>query len=795
MRPRRRYPRIARWIPSFVLFFALGTTTIGSYIYRQLVRESDTLAFQSVAFQTESDIDDRLKSIVNPAVAAAAYIGTSHQLTKSGFADFLDRAGWRPGSDDIKVSPSQNSTEIGMPAVSQRGGTVGFSIRMPASRLAELNKLARDAGDDDFVPHPMKGVDFIDAVLFFEPHRDYSGPPGSNFYSDPDRRAAMDRAIVTGTLTATRPTKFKKGTPETGIVVFIPVFEHGTPAKLADRERKLAGFTYSGIRVGEAITDYFQRGQIPCTVSVYDGGQPDAGTRLFSNDPATGEWPYDAERPYNGLGRPWYIVYHPNEAFFRTRSQIPIYLVPIGGLCLSLLLFMVTSTLQRARVEAEQFALDANQRALGQGIQARTSTLLTSSFDWRQGLAGVADLLVPAFADACTIDLQREDGTIERAAAAHTDPTVRGELASLEARYPSDPDATEGIPAVIRDGKYRVYAEVTPELVMTGNEAEERKQVNMRLGVTSAIVAPIRARGKSFGALTVAEVHHRRSFTKDDAYLIDEIAGRIGLAIENSRLFESAQSEIVERAKAEERVHQLNEDLESLVEMRTRDLQTAMQELEAFCYSVSHDLRAPLRSVDGFTKALLEEYGERLDADGIGYLNRVRNASRRMDELITALLTLSRLTRAEINPQPVDLSAIALSLTEEYDPEHKAEFSVEPDLTASGDPRMMRALLDNLIGNAFKFSSKVEHPRIEFGRRGGAFFVQDNGAGFNPLYAGKLFRPFERLHTDREFPGSGIGLATAARIVRRHGGTIWADSQVDGGATFSFTIEDGRGAG
>ena len=764
----RPFPRFSRWIPYLVLALALATTAIGWYFASRITYESDSLAFKSVTFDAENDIDDRLKAIINPAAAVAAYVGTVQELTREEFDEFLQRRGW-PGND--------------------AGSTIGFSARVPVAKLGDLKRFANEAGDAEFSPRVLPGVPFVDAVMFSDPHRNYSGPSGLNMYSLPDRREAMDGAMLSGQQEMTGLIHFLRGSQEPGVLVFIPIYRTGTvPATEAGRKRQFVGFAFSAIRVREAVQDYIRLQGGQCTISIYDGGSPNPERLLFSNDPATKTWRYETGRSYTELGRSWYIEYHSSPVFERTRFQPFLALVPIGGCCVSILLFLVVSTIQRARLEAEQFALEANHRAMGQSIQARISSALASTFDWRHGLSEVAELFVPAFGDVCAIDLLRDDGSLERIAAAHEDPQFKEELMMAESRYPMDMEAETGIPPVIRTGKARVYRDITPEWLRTGNEADERKELNVRMGVTSAVVAPIRARGKSFGALTVAGVHDRHTFSDDDTHLVEEIAARIGLAIENSRLFESAQREIVERAKAEEQVRHLNEDLETLVDERTRELKTAVEELEAFCYSVSHDLRAPLRSVDGFCKALMEDYGSRLDEDGIGYLHRVRNASRRMDELISALLTLSRVTRAEINPQTVDLSAIAAGLRDDYDPSHTSELTIDPDMTVSGDPRMMRSLLDNLIGNAYKFSGNVEHPSIAFGHNDGTFFVKDNGAGFNPNYAGKLFQPFERLHTDREFPGTGIGLATAARIVRRHGGTIWAESEPGKGATFYFTI-------
>ncbi|MDR3691702.1 MAG: CHASE domain-containing protein [Fimbriimonas sp.] len=255
-----------------------------------------------------------------------------------------------------------------------------------------------------------------------------------------------------------------------------------------------------------------------------------------------------------------------------------------------------------------------------------------------------------------------------------------------------------------------------------------------------------------------------------------------------NRLLSHQAKELAERGAE---VVRLNENLEHLVHDRTTELRASNMELEAFCYSVSHDLRAPLRSVDGFSKSLLEDYGEQLDEQAVDYLNRVRSASKRMDELISALLNLSRITRLEIVRQPVDITQEAIdAAAEAFEPYPEVRFAlqVEPGLTADGDPKLVRVLLDNLIGNAVKFSSTSKQPRIEIGKSDGAFFVRDNGVGFNPAYSDKLFAAFERLHTQNEFPGSGIGLATVQRIVQRHGGAVWAISGVGKGATFYFTL-------
>jgi len=231
------------------------------------------------------------------------------------------------------------------------------------------------------------------------------------------------------------------------------------------------------------------------------------------------------------------------------------------------------------------------------------------------------------------------------------------------------------------------------------------------------------------------------------------------------------------------------------------ELERKNRELEAFSYSVSHDLRAPLRSIDGFSQALLEDYADRLDDEGRKYLGLVRASAQRMGALIDDLLDLSRVSRAELVREQVDLTGLARAVAEELrrrDPERTVAISIQDGLVVEADGRLVRVLLENLLGNSWKFTSKTADARIELGARqaeGGVCFVRDNGAGFDMAYAEKLFNPFQRLHAESDFPGTGIGLATVSRIVDRHGGRVWAEGAVGRGATVFFSLPARRAGG
>ncbi|HVA90038.1 MAG TPA: ATP-binding protein [Chloroflexota bacterium] len=296
----------------------------------------------------------------------------------------------------------------------------------------------------------------------------------------------------------------------------------------------------------------------------------------------------------------------------------------------------------------------------------------------------------------------------------------------------------------------------------------------LREGLRSKAILPLRAKGRVVGSLTLGTTQ-THVYTEELLGPVLALVPLVGAAMENARLYSSLDG--------------ANTALES-----------ANRELGAFAYSVSHDLRAPLRSISGFSQAILEDYADRLDEEGKGYLRHVIGAGNDMGQLIDGLLRLSRVTRADLERQPTDLSALARTIIKELErsaPERRVTFALEERLVVEGDTQLLRVLLDNLLGNAWKFTRSTPAAHIELGvtRREGRqiYFVRDNGAGFDMAYAGKLFGAFQRLHSGQEFEGTGIGLATVQRIVHRHGGQIWAEGVVGEGAIFYFTLSSTEG--
>jgi signal transduction histidine kinase/CHASE3 domain sensor protein len=308
------------------------------------------------------------------------------------------------------------------------------------------------------------------------------------------------------------------------------------------------------------------------------------------------------------------------------------------------------------------------------------------------------------------------------------------------------------------------------------DQAREDLQICMAEGIRSLAIVPLRANGREVGTLNISS-REGAVYTEELLGPILALAPLVGAAIENARLFRS-------------------------LDQANQSLGLANRELETFSYSVSHDLRAPLRSIAGFSQALLEDYGDSLDADGKQYLLHVVGSANDMGRLIDDLLHLSRVARTEITYEEVDLAGLARSVGEEMrsaNPDRTVTLSIPEHLIAHGNERLLRIVLQNLLGNAWKFTRAVSEARVELGtlERDGrsVYFVRDNGAGFDMTYAHKLFGAFQRLHSAREFEGTGIGLATVQRIIHRHGGQVWAEGVVGRGATIYFTIGQGQGRG
>jgi PAS domain S-box-containing protein len=360
-------------------------------------------------------------------------------------------------------------------------------------------------------------------------------------------------------------------------------------------------------------------------------------------------------------------------------------------------------------------------------------------------------------------------------------------LGSWEVDLSSAGDATQNTPRLSAEA-FRIFGHEPGAVEFTNKSLFLAVHPDDRAAVSAAVAEAIREKKKY-------HLDHRIVLPGGQVRVLhaesDIVYGEDGSAVRMVGTFQ----DITERKQAEQEIRQLNDELEQRVRDRTAQLEAAVQELEAFSYSVSHDLRAPLRAIDGFSNFLLEDYSDRLDDHAKNHLTRIRNATQRMGAIIDDLLRLSRVTRADLSPCRLSLSHMAEEVVTEFRAEHAeraVRFKIAPGLDAVADPDLMRIVVENLLRNAWKFTSKHPQADIEFGgeTRDGerVFYVRDDGAGFDMKFAAKLFRPFERLHGNNEFEGTGIGLAIVGRIIQRHGGRIWAQGAIEKGATFFFTL-------
>ena len=466
--------------------------------------------------------------------------------------------------------------------------------------------------------------------------------------------------------------------------------------------------------------------------------------------------------------------------------------------------YLAATAIENARLykELQREVKDLNQAEIrlreqserAQALAYISSLLVSEQREFAGILNEVARFISNLFGDLCAIRLlSTETNDLEFSALEAPFPEIVADLARISAVEPIPID--QGLNAYVLQIGQPVAVPEFNKTAELSNYSQVIKDHFALYPVHSMLAVPLKAQGQILGVMNLWRYQPDSPYDKTDEVFFSDLADRVALGIVNSKLYLALQNELAERTRAETEVRTLNAELEQRVRERTAQLQVAVQELESFAYSVSHDLRAPLRAINGYSSALEEEYKAVLDHSALAYLERIRQASKRMSSLIDDLLNLSRITRSEMVLQDVDLVKLAkesLAGFYQQNPDRKVEFVAPEQIVVRADLNLIRVALENLIGNAWKFTSKQEKAQIELGEliesKTHVIFIRDDGAGFDMDYVDRLFIEFQRLHSPDVFEGTGIGLVIVRRIINRHGGKIWAEGSPGRGATFFFTL-------
>ena len=647
---------------------------------------------------------------------------------------------------------------------------LGFAAHVPGGRLDDLQLQWRESGYGLLQVYPRGHREIYGPILYLEPKTPENlAAIGYDMYSEPVRRAAMQAARDTGEarLSGTVHLLQDGAQKSTGLLLYLPVYRSGDrPQTVAARRQSAQGWVYVPLRMKTFVQQSLGTANREARFRIFDLSQG-AEELLYTTVIAQGgQTPaFRHSQVVQWYGRRWRMEFDspPIEAAVPGLARLDNTLAL--GLFVALLMYAIAWVLAHTEARAQRIA-ERMTEDFGRSEQRFRSAMQYSAI-------GKA--------------LLDSEGRITLANPALGDIVGRDPASLLGVRFDSLFEDEQSLALGGMGGS-------GTDSSGTGDHGDRE------------------ADGDGVHRST-RRLHREGGIPRHAHLTYAPVLGNVGEDIHGLVQVE----DVTERLRAEARVHALNRTLEARVTLRTRELSAANQELEAFAYNVSHDLRAPLRSIDGFSRILTERYGASLDDSGRDYLGRVCKAAGRMGELIDAMLTMSRLTRSELKLERVDLSRIASELLEELQLDEagrRVEGRITPGLEVVGDAVLLRNLLSNLLANAWKFTRGRDNARIEFGvesviessanlkgepsepsepsvNRRGEFYVRDNGAGFDQQYVDKLFRPFQRLHSQAEFAGHGIGLASVKRIVERHGGSIRAVGVEGEGATFYFSLPGG----
>jgi len=797
-------------------------------------RQAQQAEFQARAAEIREALLSRMAGYQQILIDAAALFAVSDRVMRQDWTNYYRRL-------QLKEH---------FPAIQALAFARAFSHEELASQVREL----RAQGLPDFAVRPPGPRPRYVANVYAEPFEGLNVKAlGYDMWQDPVRRRAMEQALATRRPAITSKTILKideSSNPVPAFIMFQPAFERGG---------RLAGFVLSPFRMSALADDLLPPSAQAVSFAIYDGAASGADALYFlgSQAPAGHRPVFTRSETVSFAGREWTLQFASEPSLESgTRAWAAQFVLAAGallGLALFWLVRGITSGRQRALALAREMTaeLREQQRFLADLIENSGTAIHVKDRDGKYRLVNrkweevtglsrrdaegkTAAMLFPeavareigdadgaamggdgALESEVTVDspegprhfiavkfpLRDEEGGIAGMCGVATEITERKrDEAQLRLAASVFEQANEAI--VITDEKAAIVAVSRRFSEITGYGADEVIGSNPRILQSGRQDAAFyRA---MWDALTGAghwsgEIWNRRK----DGTAYPEWLSISAVRDDTGRTtnYVAVFSDLTERKAAEQEIRQMNRTLELRVAERTAELQEAVRELEAFSYSVSHDLRAPLRAINGFSHLLEQDYAASLDATARDYLARVRAGSIRMGDLIDDLHELSRVARQDMRIERLDLSRLAAEIAAELaeeNPARRVDWAIAPGVEASCDAGLIRPVLLNLLGNAWKYTGRRERARIEFGldERDGEtlYYVRDNGAGFDMKYAAKLFGAFQRLHGPAEFSGTGIGLAIVARIIRRHGGRIWGEGKPDEGAVFRFTLQPGAGA-